>query len=336
MYEGISRDQLIDKANLLKAKLSKLENKDPKRHFLSEAEMFRRLIEHSKDYIVVTKFDIKVTLQYLSPSYEEILDYKIKDHLGKSAFTLIHPEDKLKLFPMLKRYVVEKARLIIGKEGREFTERFIFRLKAKNGEWRNIDCIVFNCKDRLFYVGRDITERLNLEQKLKDNELKFQLAASLASDIVYEWDLETNKIEWYGDIGALLGYKEKEFGKTIDMWLAAIHPEDREHVRKEVEEQRGLANKRFLEYRIKAKNGEYRCWEDRGSCIVDNDGKHIKMIGTIKDVTSRKILAQVLSVKIESLEKVNQELRSRELTIIEYKDIIKKLERDIQKLKMNQ
>ncbi|MBU0469125.1 MAG: PAS domain-containing protein [Candidatus Omnitrophica bacterium] len=336
MYEGVSRDQLIDKANLLKDKLSKLEKKNPKSKDLSEPDMFRNLIEHSKDYIVVSKFDMKATLEYLSPSYEEKLDYKIKDCIGRSAFAFIHPKDKLELLPLLQRYIFEKARLIFGKEMRGFSERIAYRLKAKNGEWRNIDAIAFNYKDRIFYIGRDVTERLKAEEKLKNEIQGFQFAARADCEIIYEWDFENNKIEWYGDIFSSLGYKDGVFGRTVDDWLQAIHPDDREQVRKEVEGSRGMSSKRFLEYRIKTNDDEYRYWEDMGTYVVDSSGKPIKMIGTCRDVTSHKTLVKDISAKIESFEKNNESLRARELSIIEYKEKIKNLEREIQKLKMGQ
>ena len=99
----------------------------------------------------------------------------------------------------------------------------------------------------------EIEERKYAENALLAGEAKFRVAALYSNDLIYEWDFSNDRVEWYGDIDATLGYAPGDFPRTLDGWEQALHPEDRDRVIEALKEHI-LNRKPFgLEYRIRQK-----------------------------------------------------------------------------------
>ncbi len=98
----------------------------------------------------------------LSPSVETILGYKPSELIGTSVFAVIHPDDR----PKVKESFMDSM-----KSGEDTDKILQFRMMTKSGETKH-----FEIKRRVAIergrivrndgVARDITHRVNLEQKL--------------------------------------------------------------------------------------------------------------------------------------------------------------------------
>ncbi len=120
------------------------------------------------------------------------------------------------------------------------------------------------------------------------SEERFRVAAENLTDIVYDWDIKEEKIDWYGDIDGITGYPPGGFPRTISAWAAALQPEDKDRVMVVLEAHlKGVAPYN-VEYRVRKRNGETRWWSARGSALRDDRGEPYKMIGSITDITERK------------------------------------------------
>ncbi len=136
-------------------------------------------------------------------------------------------------------------------------------------------------------VARQIADR-------KRTEELFRLAAECASDLIYEWDIESGSLEWFGDIDGVLGYESGEFDRTLDAWLESIHPDDRPRLDGEVKMEREIGGPIDTEYRIRRKDGSWRHWTDRGISVLDSKGKPIRLIGVCTDITEQKRTEEAL------------------------------------------
>jgi len=113
-------------------------------------------------------------------------------------------------------------------------------------------------------------------------------------DIVYEHDYEHDHIAWAGTFTELLGYAPDEMGDTGESWLGRVHPDDEPAVRAEitaaVAERRGAE----LEYRFRARDGNYRWFRDRGVIDLDPSGRLLRVVGVMRDVTTGRLTRREL------------------------------------------
>lgn len=134
--------------------------------------------------------------------------------------------------------------------------------------------------------------RKELEQeiaRLKDVEERYRLAAKATSDAVWDWDLVTNTLSWNENLYILFGYSPSDDPHNINWWYEQLHPDDREdvitHIHKVID---NSGNYWQDEYRFRKKDGNYAMIIDRGYILFNEQGKAIRMVGAMQDVTERK------------------------------------------------
>lgn len=134
----------------------------------------------------------------------------------------------------------------------------------------------------------DITERKQHQQALKDSEARLQVAGQVAYDLIYEWDVATDRLQWFGNIDGFLGFEPGEISENIEAWLSLIHPEDRQAMREAVELHRVSTQELNYEYRIQAKDGSYQYWSDRALPITNSTSRPQHWIGVCRNITKFK------------------------------------------------
>ncbi len=146
--------------------------------------------------------------------------------------------------------------------------------------------------DLLYFVGiqRDITEYKQAEEALRKSEERFQLIARATNDAVWDWDLLTNTVWWNEGIQTLFGYSANDVGLDITWWYEHIHPEDRERVISGIHAVIDSSESSWSShaYRYRRADSSYAYVLDRGYVMRDEQGKPIRMIGGMTDVTQRK------------------------------------------------
>jgi PAS domain S-box-containing protein len=130
-------------------------------------------------------------------------------------------------------------------------------------------------------------ERQTVAEGLHSTNERFRIAAETSNDLVYEWDIGHN-IQWFGDIDGLLGYDLNEFPRTLQAFAESLHPEDAGPIMAAIQAHVQQGVPYATEYRIRRKDGTYSWWTARGMAERSADGKPIRMIGTITDISQRK------------------------------------------------
>lgn len=151
----------------------------------------------------------------------------------------------------------------------------------------------------------DVTRLREIEQELRVANERFRYAASAVSSIIFEWDLETGRIERSRDLEQILGYSSDEVGESRAWWQMHVHPEDRQFVQERVNA--GLTTGSFdAEYRMFHKSGKIVHMWDRGIVVRDANGAAIKVVGSTQDITDRKQVEQQLVEAKEHAEEMNR------------------------------
>jgi PAS domain S-box-containing protein len=137
-------------------------------------------------------------------------------------------------------------------------------------------------------TNRDITESERGKQALRRSEERFRIAAEIASDLIYEWDIRNGRMEWSSNIDECLGYGAGEFPRTVEAWELALHSSDHDQVMAGIERHLGTGEPLHEEYRISRKDGEFLYWIDRRRPLLHENGDFNKWVGAISDITLRK------------------------------------------------
>ena len=158
-------------------------------------------------------------------------------------------------------------------------------------------------------ICRDVTERRRTEkalalstEALRDSEAQLRLSAEAAQLGTWHRDIPSGEVKWSPQLEALFGLAPGAYPKTVDQFLALVHPDDRQRL-SEATSRAIEANREFdSEYRYIRSNGEVRWMLSRGRPFY-NDGKPVSLAGITMDVTSRRRLEEKMrqSQKLESL-----------------------------------
>lgn len=148
-----------------------------------------------------------------------------------------------------------------------------------------------------------VAERTGL---LKESEERYRVVIEKTGQIVYELNVLTGQTIHTGAIEELLGFSHDEFQVPFEQWLAGVHPDDRERVLPLLIAATKAQGAYSFEYRYLRKNNGYRFILDRGVSFADDEGKVFRVIGTMADITERKLFEEALELKNVELEKAKQ------------------------------
>ena len=125
---------------------------------------------------------------------------------------------------------------------------------------------------------------------LSDSETRLSRALSAARDGMWDWDLHTHTVFFSPDYTNLLGLPPGGLGNDQENWLQRLHPDDRAHFQRNLEQRLSSASQDPYEvsYRLRHRDGTYRWIQSRGRLLLDDQGRPERMIGTASDITQRR------------------------------------------------
>jgi PAS domain S-box-containing protein len=134
-----------------------------------------------------------------------------------------------------------------------------------------------------------LIENRNAFEETETAKERYDIVAKATSDTIWDWKIQANTFEWNKGIQGVFGYKKEDVGKTSNWWFERIHPED--SIRMSVKLYNFLEEKVEKwqdEYRFACADGTYKYVFDRAFLVKDENGKPIRMIGAMQDVTKQK------------------------------------------------
>jgi PAS domain S-box-containing protein len=291
--EVVQRTADLKKANtLLEKELT--ERKQLEKELLESRERFRNIAETTSDW--VWQVDEHGTYVYVSSRVYDILGYEPGEVRGKTPFDFMLPEEAARVGEIFKKIAgTQKAfsyleNTNIRKDGRKvILETSGVPVVGDDGIFRGY-----------FGTDRDITERRQAEERIRESETRYRGIFEYADDIIYLLAPDGSFNSLNPAFERLTGWNSEEWiGKSF---APIIHPDDLPRAAEIFQNALKGRPTPIFELRLARKSGGY--FDSELSIVPVDPGGEIAAIGIARDVTERKRAE-------EEIRKLNEELEAR-------------------------
>ncbi|MEO0617188.1 MAG: PAS domain-containing protein [Pseudomonadota bacterium] len=201
-----------------------------------------------------------------------------------SAINFYHPEDLDRVSQHVDRAINEQAPF-----------EFDARLVRPNGEIRHVlsrgevQTDAEGTVTAVFGIFIDVTEQRQTQELLEESNERYDVAIRGSSAGLWDWNLRTDDLYWSPQFKAIMKVTDKDFVPNSGAFRDRIHPDDLERVEANIAEH--LAGKAELDHecRMRRDDGTYRWIHAHGQAIWDEQGRPIRMAGSVFDIEERKL-----------------------------------------------
>ncbi len=259
------------------------EQKNQENEIRAQKGVSENLIEAAQAIILF--LDMKGKIVRFNPFFEEATGFSLEEVQGKDWFDTFIPEHERERVRDLFHLAIDDAPTkgnvneVLTKDGGTIFIEWHDRI-LKDGDGKDIG---------LLAIGHNITEKLESDRELSESNLRLREAVKSGNVGLWDWDLETNTVQYSPEWKKQIGYEEHEIGDDFAEWESRVHPEDLKKALEVVD--RAIANQSQNyrnEFRFRHKNGSYRWILAQGSVEVNEDGKPFRLMGSHIDITHQK------------------------------------------------
>src|SRR5690606_31261655 len=138
---------------------------------------------------------------------------------------------------------------------------------------------------------RDITARKTKESTLRASEERLRVLSTTTSDVVWEWNVADDSLIWNEGVETVLGYRRDTMDATMAFRQAHVHPDDASRVSAGLSRSLAHGDAAWAdEYRFRRADGSYAHVYDRARILRADDGRPLRVMGGLSDVSERKRL----------------------------------------------
>lgn len=192
--------------------------------------------------------------------------------------------------------------VVVSREGRNRLALRIAELSGATTRIANGDYTV-----RVSVQGRDTLAALahnfnrmalELDQTTKVariSEERFELAVNGSNDVIWDWDLQNNRLYLSPRLHKILGYTTQELPGFFTAWERLIHPEDKPSLLQALDEHIKKGKPFYCEHRLKTKRGDWLWMLGRGQAVREKrSGIATRMAGSFTDISQQKAIQRAL------------------------------------------
>lgn len=218
----------------------------------------------------------------LNTAFERILDLKRENLLGR-RLQEGQPE-------LLQMPYYEQIQNVMHKG--QSTQIEIQYNRQRN--WLQLRLYPFS--DGICAFFSDITQRKQDEAVLKLALERYEIVAKATNHVIYDWDLEQNKVSWNHSGLQVLNYQPHEVAHTIEWWENHIHPQDKDIILTGLYQTIQDKKEHWeAKYRLLCGNKEYRYFYERGYLLYSEEGEPKRMIGALQDIHQEKLYQEEIN-----------------------------------------
>ena len=254
-------------------------------------DLFRAIFDSNTIGIVVSAVTGPTDGSVLTSNraFQELVGYSNEELACRSFKEYTHPDD------------IEAEEALI--EGLTTQTRAFYQIEKrfvrKGGQvvWGRLHGIALRDRGGRVTGGvcviEDITGRKQAEEALEMSRRTLFEAQRLAQVGSWQWDLQTNKVQWSPEIYRITGLDPENYDGSPDLFLDIVHHEDKEAFTQVMNKTRSQGGTTPLEYRVVRPDGSVRTVFATGTLVLDAEGRTTQCIGTIQDITERRLAEEV-------------------------------------------
>ncbi len=254
---------------------------------LRESEnLYRSVVENAGEGIAVTQDGLP---RFVNSRLAVIMGYPEEESTSRPFIEFVHPDDRDRVTDIHTRRM----------RGEQVPGIYELRVIDKHGNTKWLEnngvLIEWNGRPATLNFLRDITDRKRADEALLSSSNVLKESQEVASLGHYAFDTRTGLWEGSEILDKIFGFGE-DYPKTIDGWQRIVHPDERgemsAYLLRTVLEQGEPFDR---EYRIvRLSDNQVRWVHGLGRLEFNEDGRPVRMIGTIQDVTERKEMEEKL------------------------------------------
>ncbi len=256
-------------------------------------ELFSQIIENCKDMHYRMSLP-DGTYTYVSAASYKILGYRPEEFYNSPLLIkkLLHPD--------WTKYFEEQWPLLI--EGNA-PDSYEYQVITPSGEVKWIyqkNVVLNNSAGKPIAIEgsvSDITERKELEEKLKTYTEKLEETQRLAQIGYWHWDIKTGEVEWSEGVFRIFRQDPDSFKPQIDS-IMELSPWPEEHKREQELMEKAIKNHETgtYEQRFLLPDGQTGYYLSSFQGIYSSKDELIAIRGTVQDITDRKRSEEALKL----------------------------------------
>lgn len=305
---GLFAPRRVSEEEVIEFVLDVTERRQAEEALRQEKRRLQLIVDSATDYAILTLDRDRLVTSW-SPGAEATFGYAADEIIGRSGDVLFTHEDRAAMVPQAE---ADTAR----QNGCAADVRWHRR---KDGSQVFVNGSSNVLKDEVgrelgfLKIAKDETNRRRAELKLRDAEERYRLAAQATKDAIWDWDLASDTIRWNEAVEHLFGYTAEEIEAGANWWKDRVHPDDCDRVVSSIEAAiSGEQDSWLAEYRFQRIDGGYAVVLDRGTVLRDDNGRALRMVGAMHDLTTHKEAEARLRQLNETLEnRVVEEVSAR-------------------------
>jgi len=143
-------------------------------------------------------------------------------------------------------------------------------------------------EQRVKDLEKEIARLKGTKEAIQKSESRLKEAEQLAQLGHWELDIVTNILYWSDEIYRIFDLDPQKFGATYEAFLDTVHPDDKKLVdeayKKSVKNRTGYD----IVHKLLLKDSTIKFVHEKCQTIYSKDGKPLRSIGTVQDITKQK------------------------------------------------
>ncbi|MCP4613583.1 MAG: PAS domain S-box protein, partial [Planctomycetes bacterium] len=266
-------------------------------------EQFRAIADHSYD--LMTIYDTATNkLLWANDNWEKSLGLRLSEMPDPTA--PIHPDDFDMVMQNLKDLVSGVIETISGME---------YRYKsAYDNQYRTVEANVSRMnlagQNVLFTGARDITERKQAEEALRESEERYRRIADNATDVIWTMDMDMRLTYTSPSIRLLRGYSvEEAMEQSFEQMMTPESAKlafDTFNLELDMIRKEKSVRSVMMEAEQYCKDGSIIWTQSQMTFLLDSDGEPVGILGVTRDITERKQAEEDLKQSEDKLSRMFQ------------------------------